>query len=227
MENPNIYASKDDSFALLPNIGDTWDKVLKYGHKIERPKGHCLVHSGQKCESLYYLEKGEVQLVRNLPDGKQRVLWISTPPSLVGESPFFSNTPILSSMEITKASTLYVFSQSWINNTLIPEYPDIVLSILQNLAKKIIMMTHQSVELSTKDMRTTICHFLHQKLHVSATENFAITGLTQQAFANLLGVHRTTLHKHLRALENDGIIGPYSKNRTYILDLQRFYGIIA
>lgn len=47
-------------------------------------------------------------------------------------------------------------------------------------------------------------------------------GLNQQELANLLGVHRVTLNKALRELEREAVLGPYSRDEVYIVDMERF-----
>ena len=41
--------------------------------------------------------------------------------------------------------------------------------------------------------------------------------------ANLLGVHRVTLNKALRELEREAVLGPYSRDEVYIVDMERFH----
>ena len=48
-------------------------------------------------------------------------------------------------------------------------------------------------------------------------------GLNQQELANLLGVHRVTLNKALRELEREAVLGPYSRDEVYIVDMERFH----
>ena len=70
--------------------------------------------------------------------------------------------------------------------------------------------------------------YLYQKMYSSDDKKqfYSIPGLTQQDLANHLSVHRVTLNKTLRLLEQQGIIGPYNKKITYILDIDTFMRLI-
>ena len=82
--------------------------------------------------------------------------------------------------------------------------------------------------MSFTELSTRICLFLHQTLHSNNEKKqfYAVPEFTQQELANHLGVHRVTINKTLRYLEQQGIIGPYNKKLTYILDIETFTKII-
>ena len=216
------------SFSDIPEMNRTWQKILPQGNRIERPKGYELLSAGNKWETLYYLESGEMHLMRTLPDGRERLLWVCTPPSFIGEGPFFDEIPTASYFIVSKPSVLYGFSHNWVLNTLLPKYPELTLTLLQSMASKLRVLHNQSICLTMEELPSRICKYLYVKLNhkMQNNKNFVTTGLNQQELANLLGVHRVTLNKVLRTLEKQGILGPYSKHETYILDMDAFLALI-
>ena len=215
-------------FSVIPSMQKTWQKVLCEGRRIERPKGYELLSSGKIWDTLYYLEEGEVHLVRTLADGRERLLWMSTPPSFIGEGPFFDQLPASSSFIVTKPSVLYAFSPAWIFNTLLPKYPELTFTLLQSMAHKLRVVHNQSVYLSMEDLPSRICKFLYSKLNTDKinSTHAVISGLSQQELANLFGVHRVTLNKSLRALVKQGVLGSYSKKEICILDMVEFMRLV-
>ena len=215
-------------FTTMPILTETWQDVLQYGTKIERPQGYELLLSGTCWKKIYYLAEGEVRLVRLLPDGRERILWVAIAPSIVGECPFFDQHIANSSFILSKSSTLYAFSEEWINNTLVVKYPKLTLSLLRHMANKLRVIHNQSVCVSMDCLSARICKFLHHRL-VSSTnknENCIELGLTQQELANLLSTHRVTLNRALRKLEKENILSAYCKKEIYIVDMERFIKII-
>lgn len=216
--------SKNQAFTTIPILDEPWHDVLQYGNRIERPKGHELLPGGKCWKTLYYLAKGEVQLIRLLPDGRERLLWVGIAPNIVGECPFFDQMPASSSLIVSKPSVLYAFSETWVHNTLLVKYPKLALSLLRSMANKLRVMHNQTVCVSMDSLPSRICKFLYQRLipNLGKQQNYVEPGLTQQELASLLSTHRVTLNKALRELENEGILSPYSRKEVYILDMDRF-----
>jgi len=224
-----LQNAKVAEFSKIPNMARTWQGVLSQGSRIERAKGCELLGCGRIWNVLYYLEVGEVHLTRTLPDGRERLLWISTPPCIIGEGPFFDQLPASSSFIVKKPSVFYAFSHDWVMNTLLPKYPELTLTLLQGMSSKLRMINNQSVCLSMEDISMRICKFLYSKLKIDKTSaiHSIEPGLSQQELANLLGVHRVTLNKTLRALEKQGILSRYQKKEIYILNIKIFLDLVG
>lgn len=204
-----------------------WEKYFHLATKIKKTKSQELIKSGEKWDKLYVLYQGEAQLTRLSQDGKERILWRGIAPCLLGEGPFFDGLPTLSSFIITKPSILYTFQRDIVYSVLIKD-PAIALSIIRNLAHKIRLVNNQNSCFSFSELSSRICMYLYHKMQQSEDKKqyFSVPELTQQDLANHLAVHRVTLNKALRHLEQQGIIGPYNKKITYILDFETFMSLI-
>lgn len=214
-------------FSQVSQDMQEWDKYLHLATKIKRSKGQELFKSGEIWNKLYLLYQGEAQLVRLSQDGKERILWRGVAPCLLGEGPFFDGLPTLSSFFITKPSTIYSFSSEVVYSVLIKD-PAVAVSIIRNLSHKIRLVNNQNTCYSFSELSSRICMYLYQKMTNTDDKKqfYAVPELTQQDLANHLGVHRVTLNKTLRNLEQQGIIGPYNRKCTYILDLDTFMSLI-
>lgn len=200
-----------------------WEKYFQFGTKIKKPKGYELLKSGGIWDKLYVLIEGEAKLIRISSDGKEKILWNGIAPCLLGEGPFFDEIPTLSSFILTQESILYSFNHDIVHNVLL-EDKAIALSIIKNLSLKARVVNNHSCCLSFTELSSRICYFLYQTLQADKNNKqfYAIPEFTQQELANHLGVHRVTINKTLRELEQQGIIGPYNKKITYILDMDNF-----
>ncbi|MDY0275499.1 MAG: Crp/Fnr family transcriptional regulator [Desulfomicrobium sp.] len=212
-------------FCHIPAQATCWRKVLSLGRRMKFCKGAQVYPGSSGARTLFFLDQGEVWLVRSSLDGREKIIWSTGPDSLFGETPFFDELAPRSSMVAASDCMVYVFSRQCVLSEILPHNPDLMLALFRTLAMKVRILSNQTVSLSLDDLSSRICKFLHLRQNEQVQERggqFVFPGLNQQELANLLGVHRVTLNKALRELEKAGILGPYARNEVYILDETRF-----
>lgn len=211
----------------LAGLTQEWRKFFHLGVRHAYPRGAIIANGGEKVDRIYYLEQGEVRLVRSLVDGKEKILFRMHQGMLVGEVPFLDGLPSMSSLVAATNSTLYSFERSVVENRIFPESPALMFATMRAMASKIRMLCNQSVDISTVELSTRICRFIAIRSRNGAMENQRRVNLAlnQQELSSLLGVHRVTLNKALRELENRGVIGAYSRKGIDILDEQRLLAL--
>ncbi len=103
-----------------------------------------------------------------------------------------------------------------------------MLALFRSLASKVRVLCNQSVSLSLDNLCSRICKYLHLRRQGEGGKFLSCVnpGLNQQDLANLLGVHRVTLNKALRKLEKARILGPYSRDEVYLLDMEFFEKLV-
>ncbi len=215
----------DMIFSLsIANLEEHWGKILHEGTKLETPKG-TILNSNEK--KLYYLQTGSISLIHYYLDGKERLIGKTESPALVGEERLFLEETSLPGIIITESPcTIYAFSESYVYNKIVPHNPEVMLTITQSLAMKMMKLTKQRVFLNSDNLAALICRFFERQLIITDKQIYAQPNLTQNELANFFNVHRVSLNKSLRKLEEQGIIGPYKKNIVHILDSEKFYKII-
>lgn len=222
-------AVRQIEFSNIPAEAEAWRKVLHLGNRLKFPKGTELALSGGReghpAGCLYFLERGEVRLIRATLDGREKILITMRAGSIVGETPFFDEVPPRSTTVAVTDCVVYAFTRDCVLRRIIPCYPDLTLALLKSFAAKVRALCNQSVSLSLEDLPARICRFLRLRALKNAEGGLSprvVPGLNQQDLANLLGVHRVTLNKSLRELEKEGVLGPYARDEVYILDMERF-----
>jgi len=212
-------------FSRIHPEAEPWRRVLGLGKRMKFPKGATIQYSENAGEYLYFLDKGEVRLIRTSLDGREKILWAIGEGSLIGETPFFDELPSHSCHVAATDCILYAFARKCVLEKILPNEPDLAMCIFRSLASKVRVLSNQSVCLCLDDLASRICKFLHlrQANHPSEENpSFVSPGLNQQELANFLGVHRVTLNKVLRELEKAQVLSPYSRDEVYILDKERF-----
>lgn len=219
---PLLYESYD-----LGQLSQIWRKFFHLGTARSYTKGAVILPGGEQTDLLFFIEQGEVRVVRTLFDGREKILFRLHENMLCGEVPFFDILPALSSVVAGSDCRLYCFDRRTVFEKIFPGNPAVIFSTMRAMASKIRLLCNQSVELTTSEVTTRICRFICQRLK-SGTQTkgqgiYVRPSLTQQDLSSLLGVHRVTLNKALRDLENKGIIGPYSRKELFILDAKRLF----
>ena len=208
-------------FTHIPSGAQVWRRVLSLGTRLKIPKDAELMHGGACGTSMYFVEQGEIRLMRTTADGREKMIMSMHAGSLTGETPFFDEAPSRSTLVAAMDTIVYAFPKELVLNELLPRNPDLVMALLRSLASKVRVLCNQSVSLTLEDLPSRICRFLYLRMRTH-DEPRICPGLNQQELANLLGVHRVTLNKALRELEKHRILGPYGKDEVYVLDMERF-----
>ena len=178
---------------------------------------------GDTGQYLFYLLEGAVRMESFDAAGNSKIYWYVEPGCLFAEVPLFHQQTSRLRAVTTCSSKVCLFSRDVLFQTIFPQYPEAVEDMLRSLAWKIRVLTNQIATLSLDDLSVSICKFLllHATRDVSGTL-VADPGISQQALASLLGVHRVTCNRVLRDLEKRGIISEYRQKGVVILDEDLF-----
>ncbi len=208
-----------------PNLEALWKEVFHEGVKIEKAKGNMLRENEEK--KLYFLYKGEVNLLSVSMNGKERLLGQSKAPALLCEESVLSdNTCSYTLIVCNTPCTLYAFSKAWVHTKLLAQHPELTYTLLQSLASKTIKLLNQRVFLRSENIPSLICAFLQQHRVQEGEKIYAKPLLSQIALASFLGVHPVSLNKALKKLSQQGVIGKYHKDATPILNEELFLSYV-
>ena len=211
-----------ESYDLI-GLSREWRKFFHLGARHFFPRGAILIKAGEKMDKIFFLEQGELRLVRSPLDGKEKILFRVHQGMIVGEVPFFDRLPSVSNLVAATNSTVYSFDRDVVESRIFPESPKLVSATMRSMASKIRVLCNQSVDIATIELATRICRFIVIRSRNGGLESPGRVNLAlnQQELSSLLGVHRVTLNKALRDLENRGVIGAYSRKGVEIVDVQR------
>ncbi len=67
-------------------------KFVSYMDRMQIPAGHCLFQQGDLPDALYFIESGQVSLIRELPTGQTERLGTFGEGTVLGEVGFYSQT---------------------------------------------------------------------------------------------------------------------------------------
>lgn len=213
--------SRGLAFQEMRGMNAAWRSVLHLGRRCLLPRGHRVQFQGD----LLFLERGQARLTHQSLEGQEKILWYIQEGCLFAETPFFDPMPAESFFICVTECVVYSFSSQSVEQ-ISRERPDLMLNLLQSMARKLRVMSNQASSLYLDDVLVRTCKFLAQRLVPDSNPLTAVPGISRQEMASLLGVHRITLYKVLRQQEEAGLIGPFEGNSVTILRPGEFYRLV-
>lgn len=164
-------------------------------------KGEILFQEGQRGYSMYLLAKGNIQLYKNSPRGKEIVIKIIKPGEIFGEVVLFERGLYPVSACAIKKSLIYILPKHQVDCLLMDESfrRDFILMLMKKqryLADKILYLTAFDVE-------ERLLRFLIE--HYGKREEYPIT-LSKKEVAKAIGTIPETLSRVLLKLKREKLL---------------------
>ena len=214
----DMFLNRWIGFSELRDLNPEWRSVLSLGVRYTYPKGTMLEWK----DALSFLDAGKIRLMHVSPEGTEKVMWYIAPGCLFGETPFLDPLESQGFAVCVEPCVVYTFSRECVLGTLYRTRPDLIANLLHSMARKIRIMSGQAMSLFLDDVPIRVCKFLAQRLVPESKPLLAHPGISQQEMSSLLGVHRIHLYRVLKQQEEEGLLGPFSKDGVVILDEERF-----
>ncbi len=211
-------------FIELHNINTSWRDILHLGVRKKYKKGEAIPQG----DHLFFLEKGAVRLTHNTREGKEKILWYIRSGCVFGETPFFDPMPSTSeSIHLcTTPCIIYLFSKECVATTLATQYPSLLLDLLPSLARKVRILSNQASSLYLDDVVIRTCKFLAQRIVPKSDPPIVQLNISRQEMASLLGIHRITLFKIFKQLEECGICLPHERDSFSLPCPEEFFRLV-
>lgn len=205
---------------ILVDLNKPWEKVLPMGTCVRFTAKAIVSSSTFKFHDsgIYYIKKGCIRLSSIGLNGQEKVMLYMGKGTLFNEIPMLQYTYdyIFTAMEPTEAA---FWPKKRLTTEFIKEYPDLLFNLLESMSKKTQGFYSQLSKTHTIGTFANVCRVLYSMALYNQSGGRIVPRLTQQEFAAFLGVHRSSLHKALFRLREEGVIGHYSRNELTIHDL--------
>lgn len=211
---------------ILRELNLVWEKALHLAEPMTfSPKTvitGTLSDYGNSRQGMYYIKRGLIRLSSLSPGGQERTMLF------MGGGVFFNEIPMIlhpgdavfTSMEVTET---FFFHKKTLTPDFIRSYPELMLNLLESLSKKSQFFYNQ---LSTAGMFGSFantCRALYCMHLFNRQKGQIIPRLTQLELSALLGIHRSSLHKALTRLKDEGVIGAYNRKHLTIYNPDALY----
>lgn len=216
--NHSLCAKKVPIFSFLSDF-ELAKIVDMTGHKSYK-KGEVLCLEGEKSDTLYILNEGQVKISKITKEGKEQIVHILTSGDFFGElSLFSSNEKYNFSVYAISDVEVCTLTKDDMNKILISS-PEISLKILQVVTGRLTQTENLAQNLATNDAEIRIAYMITefgQKYGVSTPEGQQVKlPINREEMANYVGVTRETMSRKLRKFEELGIIS-FKGNKIIVI----------
>lgn len=205
-----IHLLRDQSEAVLARIQES---ALVKRYKADE----AISWQADACEFVYFILKGEVEIYRLSPAGREQILdrleqggCFNLVPALMDKAPNQANARALNNCELL-ALGIIEFSR------LLKEYPEFTQAVLRFFAERLAHMTDLIEILSLYSVRQRVAKFLMDE--ANAHKNDSALRWTQTDMARRLGTVRDVLGRTLRKFADEGLVR-IDREKIKLLDRQ-------
>lgn len=204
----SLCAKKVPIFSFLSE--DELIKIIDMtGHKFYK-KGDMLCSQGEKSDTLFIINEGQVKLSKLTKEGKEQIVHILNNGDFFGELSLFSSDEIYNfdAYAISNVKICTLAKEDM--NKIIMSNPEISLKLLQVITKRLSQTENLAQNLATNDAEIRIAAMLlefGEKYGVVTREGLQIDlPINREEMSNYVGVTRETISRKLSIFEELGII---------------------
>ncbi|GJQ64681.1 MAG: Crp/Fnr family transcriptional regulator [Melioribacteraceae bacterium] len=203
---------------------ETIDKIAQVGSRKSYSKDNVILMEEDAGSALFVIISGKVKVVRTSSDGREVIL------SILNESDFFGEMAILDGL--TRSATVIALEDSELFIIqreqfldLLKSFPEVSISLLQELANRLRMADMKIKALTLKDAEGKVATVILQiaddigkiKQGVVEVEKLPL----QQDLANMAGTSRETISRTLHSFAKKGLI-ELEGSKLRILNYEKF-----
>lgn len=207
---------------VMDNLNRSWERVFHLGTHVSLPGKSVITgrSPGIKEHGIYYIKRGRVRLSSVTIGGQEKMLLYMGEATLFNEIPMLivSSDYMFTTMEDTDA---VFWTRKQITTDFTREYPELVLNLMETMALKMQSFFMQLCGMSSCSSFVNVCRILCSMYVYQRKNGVVVPSLSKQELAAFLGIHRSSLHKALSRLQDEGVIGSYTRSRLEIQDLDK------
>lgn len=217
-----LCASKVSIFSTLSRE-ELEEIVSLIGHRDYR-KGEMVFLEGEKSNSLYIINEGQIKLFKYTKEGKEQILHILSEGEFFGELSLLKEEEVAFNAEAITPLKICTLTKERLNNILLKQ-PEISLKILERVGERLSKVEKLVQNLATIDVEARMAALLMEfkdQYGVQTYKGIEIKlPLTREDMANYIGVTRETISRKLTKLQQEGLIQLIGNKKIVILDEER------
>ncbi len=204
---------------ILKNANLPWRNIVHLGKKLSFTKGMIVGGTLAPPGVLYFIQKGIVRLSYPAANGEEQVLCCFGENTIFNEIPALMNVNLCIFTCLEKVEAVALDLSMLCAHEFIATHPEIMISWLESTTLKAALYYHLLTSTGVYSSFTNVCRLLYSMHLNNRKGNKIVPYLTKQDFASMLSIHRASLHKALSRLQEEGVIGAYSRNELEVKNL--------
>lgn len=217
IRQPNLLAKL---LALDPQAQATLIKFRKY------PAGELLFQQGDRQAGLYVIESGTVRAFYTAPSGREITLAYWQAGDLLGADRLYAGGVFRWSCQTTSPTDVYAILEPDVH-TLVADFPDIAVAIVEALSFKVQWLSGLVQVLGTESVSTRLAHLLYtlsELYGVQSEQGITINApFTHEDLATMVGASRQWVTTALARFQERGVL-KLGKRRIEVLRRDQLLG---
>lgn len=207
------------SYFISQNDISLSEDILNMGQKDTVKSNYILSNIGDKIDCIYYIVGGKLALNAISSDGKEKSCMFIKENMFYGEAHIYNSFPTIFKV-VTVVPTVFVKFKIQLARHLIETSQEFRMVFIHAQSQKIRSMTGEIVSMMIHTPEERVLHYLIDQSKHNKCENKEKTlCLSQQAIAEVLGMHRVTVANALLKLKKEGYIS-CARNAITLLRLE-------
>lgn len=209
-------------FSDLPN--ETLGKIEKIGARKVYGRGDIILMEEEAGTALFVIVKGKVKVARTSNDGREVILTILSDSDFFGEMAILDGLTRSATVTAIEESELFLIQRNDFMN-LLQDHPEVSISLLQELTKRLRAADMKIKALSLKDAEGKVAAVIlqladdigrikHGKVEIEKLP-------PQQDLANMAGTSRETISRTIHSFAKKGFV-ELEGSKLRILDYEKF-----
>jgi CRP/FNR family transcriptional regulator, cyclic AMP receptor protein len=209
-------------FSELPD--STLQKIEKIGTRKIYNKNDVVLMEEEVGTALFVIVKGKVKVARTSSDGREVILTILSDSDFFGEMAILDGLTRSATVVAIEESELFLIQRNDFLN-LLREYPEVSISLLQELTKRLRSADMKIKALSLKDAEGKVATVILQLADDIGKIKHGMVEIErlplQQDLANMAGTSRETISRTLHSFTKKKLI-ELEGSKLRILDYEKF-----
>jgi CRP-like cAMP-binding protein len=215
----STYTESEFLPIILIDLNKPWENVLELGIVKSFQSRNIIVRQDMPFSSngMYLVRRGIVKLSYISSSGKERTHFYIGQGSLFHEIPMMHATRNYAFTCMEPTETVFL-PKHLLTPDFMRQYPELVLNMFESSTIKCRILYTSLCGEHFFNSFANVCRVLYS-MHLFNRvkgKGMVVPYLSQQELAAYLGMHRSSLHKALSRLRDEGVIGAYSKRELLI-----------
>lgn len=200
-----------------------WARIVPELYIQEFPPDTFLFFEGDPPRALYVILEGHVALIKHTLEGRDVVLDIMRPGTMIGELAVLEGVPYSASAKTLTPMRAVVFSREQFMR-LLQEYPQFAMAVIYDLVRRVRHLSDLARSLAIERVEQRLARILLRLMKISGERGprgIVITlPLTRQDLADMVGTTVETTIRTLSRWRQEGIVDTV-RGRILIIDPRR------
>lgn len=203
---------------------ETLEKIEKIGTRKTYKKNDVILLEDEVGSALFVIASGKVKVSRTSTDGREVILTILSDSNFFGEMAILDGQTRSATVTATEDSELFLIQRTEFLG-LLREYPEISISLLQELTQRLRSADVKIKALSLKDAEGKVATVILQladdigKIRQGKVEIEKLP--LQQDLANMAGTSRETISRTIHSFAKKGLV-EIDGSKLRIIDYEKF-----